>query len=152
MTINNRLEKEESRLVQLAEDKLSSFVHDWMGFLTGDGTYHISLWVGEGTEKQTIMGRSKLEAIKNALIKIGAPVELAPETYEVVDHPRHYGGADNPYEAIKVIEEWDLDFHLGNVVKYISRAGRKPDQSQIDDLKKAKWYLERFIEKVEENT
>ncbi len=39
-----------------------------------------------------------------------------------VDHPAHYGGADNPYETINVIEAWDLGFHLGNVVKYIARA------------------------------
>ena len=44
---------------------------------------------------------------------------------EMVNNPLHYGGADNPYEAIKVIEAWDLDFHLGNTVKYISRAGKK---------------------------
>lgn len=42
-----------------------------------------------------------------------------------VDHPEHYGGVDNPYEVIKVIEAWELDFSLGNVVKYISRAGKK---------------------------
>ena len=41
---------------------------------------------------------------------------------EMVNHPQHYGGEDNLYEAIKVIEAWDLDFHLGNTVKYISRA------------------------------
>ena len=57
-----------------------------------------------------------------------------------VDHPNHYGGEDNPYEAIKVIEAWDLNFNLGNVVKYISRAGKK-------DLEKALWYLKREIEK-----
>lgn len=59
-----------------------------------------------------------------------------------IDHPSHYGG-DNTYEAIKVIEAWDLGFCLGNVVKYISRAGKKGDR--LEDLKKAKWYLEREI-------
>ena len=44
---------------------------------------------------------------------------------EMVDHPDHYGGEDNPYEAIKVIEEWGLGFNLGNAVKYISRADKK---------------------------
>ena len=44
---------------------------------------------------------------------------------EQVNHPSHYGGKDNPYEAIKVIDAWNLDFCLGNVVKYISRAGKK---------------------------
>ncbi len=66
---------------------------------------------------------------------------------EQVDHPSHYGGADNVYEAIKVIEAWGLDFHLGNAIKYISRAGRK--ESLLVDLKKARWYLDRAIERLE---
>lgn len=61
-----------------------------------------------------------------------------------VDHPPHYGGADDPYEAIKVIEAWALDFHLGNVVKYLSRAGKKGDM--VEDLQKAAWYLQRAIQ------
>lgn len=62
---------------------------------------------------------------------------------EAVDHPAHYGGKDNPYEAIKVIEAWGLDFCLGNTVKYISRAGKKG--SEVEDLEKAVWYLNRRI-------
>lgn len=62
---------------------------------------------------------------------------------ELIDHPKHYGGKDNPYETIKVIEAWGLNFNLGNVVKYISRAGKK--DFLIQDLEKAKWYLEREI-------
>ena len=61
-----------------------------------------------------------------------------------VDHPDHYGGADNPYEAIKVIEAWDLNFNLGNAVKYIARAGHKVDR--LEDLKKAIWYLQREVQ------
>jgi hypothetical protein len=66
---------------------------------------------------------------------------------EAVNHPEHYGGADNPYEAIKVIEAWRLGFCLGNTVKYISRAGKKQDA--LEDLKKAAWYLQREIERLE---
>ena len=62
---------------------------------------------------------------------------------EHINHPTHYGGADNPYEAIKVIEAHDLGFHLGNAIKYILRAGKKGDA--IEDLRKAQWYLEREI-------
>lgn len=62
---------------------------------------------------------------------------------ELIDHPKHYGGKDNPYETIKVIEAWGLGFNLGNVVKYISRAGKK--DFLIQDLEKAKWYLEREL-------
>lgn len=63
---------------------------------------------------------------------------------EAVNHPAHYGGADNPYEAIKVIEAWELGFCLGNTVKYISRAGKKG--AALEDLKKAQWYLQREID------
>lgn len=66
---------------------------------------------------------------------------------EAVDHPHHYGGKDNPYEAIKVIEAWELGFCLGNTVKYIARAGKK--DATIQDLKKARWYLDREISKME---
>lgn len=66
---------------------------------------------------------------------------------ETINHPQHYGGADNHYEAIKVIEAWGLDFSLGNAVKYICRAGRKG--SRVEDLKKAAWYLQHEIESLE---
>lgn len=62
---------------------------------------------------------------------------------ETVDHPPHYGGADNPFEAIKVIEAWRLGFNLGNTVKYIARADHK--KVPLEDLKKARWYLDREI-------
>lgn len=67
---------------------------------------------------------------------------------EMVNHPSHYGGENNPYEAIKVIEAWDLDFHLGNTVKYISRAGKKGTDKELQDLRKALWYLERRIQNI----
>jgi len=63
---------------------------------------------------------------------------------EAVNNPKHYGG-DTTYEAIKVIEAWELNFHLGNVVKYISRAGKKDITKTKEDLLKAQWYLERYI-------
>jgi hypothetical protein len=71
-----------------------------------------------------------------------------------VDHPPHYGGEDNPYEAIKIIEAWGLGFCLGNAVKYILRAGRKGDPylTQIQDLEKARWYLDREITNLRRQT
>lgn len=62
-----------------------------------------------------------------------------------INHPSHYGGEHNPYEAIKVIEAWQLGFCLGNTIKYISRAGKKTN-SRLEDLRKAIWYLNREIE------
>lgn len=72
-------------------------------------------------------------------------------TNEHVNNPAHYGGADNPYEAINVIEAWDLDFKLGNTVKYISRAGKKEPEKLLEDLEKAKWYLERKISELKKD-
>lgn len=64
---------------------------------------------------------------------------------EAVDHPAHYGGADDPYEVIKVLEAWGLteDAYLFNVIKYLARAGKKGDA--VEDHKKARWYLDRKI-------
>ena len=73
--------------------------------------------------------------------------ECPPPKVEQVNHPNHYGGEDNPYEAIKVIDAWDLGFSLGNTVKYISRAGKK--DKELQDLKKALWYLQHHIEILE---
>jgi hypothetical protein len=70
---------------------------------------------------------------------------------EMVNHPEHYGGSENVYEVIKVIENWNLDFHLGNTVKYISRAGKKGVNKELEDLKKAKFYLDRKINNLEKN-
>jgi hypothetical protein len=68
-----------------------------------------------------------------------------PADSSAVDHPPHYGGKDNPFEAIKVIEAWKLDFHVGNAVKYLSRAGKKDPTKEIEDLEKAIWYIRRRI-------
>lgn len=68
---------------------------------------------------------------------------------KMVDHPQHYGGKENKYEAIKVIEAWNLGFCLGNTVKYISRAGKKDDI--IQELEKALWYLKREIKTLKKD-
>ncbi len=60
---------------------------------------------------------------------------------EAVNHPSHY--CQGKFEVIDVIEDWELNFHLGNTVKYIARAPHK--QNPLEDLKKAAWYLQREI-------
>lgn len=62
-----------------------------------------------------------------------------------VNQPRHY--TDGGIETIDFIEAKKLNFHRGNAVKYISRAGKKT--SEVEDLKKAIWYLEREIKRLE---
>lgn len=71
--------------------------------------------------------------------------EPAPKA-DPVDHPPHY--AAGGIEAIDVIEAWGLGFCTGNAVKYLARAGRKPGADLVEDLKKARWYLDRAIAKA----
>ena len=65
---------------------------------------------------------------------------------EAVNHPAHYGGADNPHEHCKVARAWRLGPNLYNSTKYMSRAGKKDPKKYIEDLKKAAWYLQQEIE------
>jgi len=62
---------------------------------------------------------------------------------EKINHPAHYH--PGRFEAINVIEAWGLNFNLGNVIKYVSRANQKGELS--DDLKKALWYLNRELKR-----
>ena len=61
-----------------------------------------------------------------------------------INHPAYYN--TGKIEVITVIEDWNLDFYLGNALKYIARAGRKNKAEYITDLGKAIWYLDRLIE------
>lgn len=72
------------------------------------------------------------------------PVEPAP-VVEAVAHPSHYNFSK--YEPVNVIREWQLNFNLGNVIKYVARAGRK--DNIIQDLKKARQYLDFEIQALE---
>lgn len=62
---------------------------------------------------------------------------------DMVNHPPHY--TDGKYEVIDFIEDKRLGYHLGNAIKYISRAGKKDPYELVNDLKKAIWYLNRAI-------
>jgi hypothetical protein len=61
---------------------------------------------------------------------------------EAINHPSHYNAGK--IEVIDAIEDWNLGFHEGNVVKYVARAKHKANE--LEDLKKAAWYLNRLIE------
>ena len=63
----------------------------------------------------------------------------------------YYGGEDNQVEAIKVIEGHGLNFNRGNIIKYVLRAGKKNPLTELEDLKKASYYLNREIEKLKNN-
>ena len=66
-----------------------------------------------------------------------------------VNHPKHY--TDGRIEVIEYIEDKNLGFCLGNAIKYISRAGKKEKDKEIQDLRKAMWYIERRIYELENN-
>lgn len=66
---------------------------------------------------------------------------------DAVNKPAHY--TRGKIETIDVIEDWGLGFCLGNTVKYISRAGHKDPAKELEDLKKARWYLDRHIAMLE---
>lgn len=65
-----------------------------------------------------------------------------------VNNPSHYNAGS--IEVIEVIEDWKLGFHAGNVIKYIARAAHKG--TMLTDLKKAQWYLNRLIQKLEDGS
>jgi hypothetical protein len=69
--------------------------------------------------------------------------EISKDEVDMVNHPQHYSA--HGIEPIDYIESHDLNFNLGNVIKYVSRAPYKG--TELQDLKKAKWYLEREINK-----
>ena len=73
-------------------------------------------------------------------------IKVNPVKKEAVNHPSHYGGAENPYEVIKIVEALKLDFVEGNILKYTLRY---KDKNGLEDLRKAKWYLERLIQRIE---
>lgn len=79
-------------------------------------------------------------------VEISEGMALQTEV-DVINKPAHYTATK--IEPIDVIETWGLGFHLGNTVKYIARHGKKDPKKEIEDLKKARWYLDRYIESLE---
>lgn len=67
--------------------------------------------------------------------------------FDNVEKPKHY--TVGKIECIEAIEDWKLCYHLGNAVKYIVRAGRKNPEKEVEDLRKAAWYIERKIKLLE---
>ncbi|HMR72454.1 MAG TPA: DUF3310 domain-containing protein [Candidatus Saccharibacteria bacterium] len=72
----------------------------------------------------------------------------AEDLVDVINHPSHY----TSYKGIEVIQLTEqMNFNRGNAVKYITRAGLKSEGTEIEDLEKAKWYIEREINRLKEN-
>ena len=99
--------------------------------------------------KYSKVPKKKEETVQTIVEKIaqtiGEPeVKAVPKNEDVVNHPSHYTRGN--IEVIDFIEDQQLPYHLGNVIKYIARAGYKGDK--LEDLKKARWYLDRYIKEV----
>jgi len=103
----------------------------------------------QATEKE--IERQKIRGADVCLRIAQELVEKSAVKIEAVKNPAYYGGVDNPYEVIKVCEAWglDKDAYLFNVAKYIARAGKKDPQKELEDLKKAAFYLNRKIYNLE---
>lgn len=92
-------------------------------------------------------GEAPREQAIRAEVRAGATETQVPPVMPAVEHPSHYRAATG-HEAIDVIEAWGFGegFNLGNAVKYICRAGLKATDP-LEDIQKAKWYLERELER-----
>ncbi len=66
--------------------------------------------------------------------------------YETVDHPKHYNEHPSGVETIDIVEHFS--FNIGNAMKYLWRAGLKPEHTTVDELSKAMWYIKREIERL----
>lgn len=75
-----------------------------------------------------------------------ARIVTQPSGPDMVNHPPHYRGFSNGAEVIDIAER--LNFNRGNAIKYLARAGRKQDADTIADLEKAKWYVQREIDRI----
>ena len=84
------------------------------------------------------------ETLVNMIAKTLEEPEVKVVEEDVINHPSHY--TRGKIEVIDFIEDQQLPYHLGNVIKYIARAGYKGDK--LEDLKKARWYLDRYINEV----
>ncbi len=85
--------------------------------------------------------------IRHEYEKLDAEYKLAQavKAQDLINKPNHYTAGS--IEVLDFIEAWDLDFCAGNVIKYVSRSPYKG--SELQDLKKAKFYIERIIQKLE---
>lgn len=97
---------------------------------------------GKNTEETHIEDCKKLTVYTPTIKR--ADEQVIRIEHDAVNHPSHY--TRGKIEVIDFIEDQQLPYHLGNVVKYVARAGYKGDK--LEDLKKARWYLDRYINEV----
>lgn len=87
----------------------------------------------------------EMQQTRSEILKIAREWEDNDAKLNTVEHPAHYN--QGKFEVWDVIEDWHLDFFLGNVIKYIARAGHK--DNELEDLKKAQNYLNEYIKRLD---
>tara|TARA_R100000278_G_scaffold122393_1_gene108425 strand:+ start:2107 stop:2475 length:369 start_codon:yes stop_codon:yes gene_type:complete len=114
---------------------------------------------------EAMHGKSPYESMSQGIIEEKEDTMAGPKStnwntnYKIIEkqndrlhtlRPPYYGGKDNTYEVFNVLESWNLDkdFYLGNVIKYVVRAGKKDSTKQKEDLKKALVYLQKRIDSL----
>lgn len=90
-----------------------------------------------------------LEGLRENFVMEEKEMSKVVSDHDPVNSPKHYKGKTGKIESIDVIEEFGLNFCRGNTVKYILRAPNK--NNELEDLKKARWYLDREIKTLEES-
>jgi len=93
----------------------------------------------DSTDPQT------LAKVRSECADLGCNVCLADTSFDEIEWPKHYN--QGKIQPIDVIEDWKLDFRLANTIKYIARAGKKDPRKTKQDLEKAIWYIQRYIDK-----
>jgi hypothetical protein len=106
----------------------------------GDGNFYEGTCSGCDLRAHAESSKDVNRLMGEAHLKAGIN-QLPP--LDAVNHPSHYN--TGKIEVIEFLEDQQLGFHLGNAVKYISRAGKKNPEKTIEDLEKAIWYLRRKI-------
>ena len=127
----------------LSVEEAESFIRSFAKFWAPAKEDELSVWSFVEGEMEL---KEQVHVIDYYSEPIKDVIEDEKDHDDPVNHPSYYGGKDNPYEVIKVIEAWKLDFHLGTAVKYIPRAGIKDPDKEIEDLEKSVWYLQRKID------
>ena len=139
---NIKFYREKAKLTQTElADKINKNIRTLQKYEKGDiaPTFNIIKKIAEILEVSPHDIVRNAKAPKEAVIPIDIDVKK-----EMVDHPAHYNRGK--YEAIDIIEALEMNFNLGNAFKYLFRAGHKDDI--VQELKKARWYIDREIQRL----
>lgn len=137
--MENNMDKANDRM-GIIEKKLTMF-YDILDRVT-----KLEKKVNEELDWKDLTGTTVFESIKNGILDSIKRLEEDSVSNDIqddpVNHPLHY--TDGKYETIEFIEEYGMRTHIGNAIKYASRAGKKDEDAYVEDLKKGLWYLHRY--------